>query len=269
MTRIALLLEYDGATFHGWQLQPGVPTVQACLEESLSALAGEPIRVHAAGRTDAGVHASGQVVHFDTQAQRPITAWTRGTNARLPPQIAVLAAQIVRPDFHARNSAMARRYRYLLLNRPYRPALGQGRVGWLHTPLDVEAMRQGASYLIGTHDFSSFRAAQCQAHSPIKTLHILTISRCAGVIRFDFAANAFLHHMVRNIVGALLVVGQGKRSASWVAQLLAARDRRHAPATFAPDGLYLSGVDYPAPFQWPDHRPGEADDLLEQVLASR
>lgn len=242
--RIALCLEYDGAGFSGWQSQPGGNTVQDALERALTHIAGAPIRVVCAGRTDAGVHAKAQVVHFDAPLERPLTAWVRGTNVHLPPAVAVCWAVQVADDFHARFAARGRAYRYLLLNRAARPGLLSGKVGWCHRPLDLEAMRAAARCLIGVHDFSSFRAAECQAKSPVKTMHRFEIAQEDDLIRFDCSASAFLHHMVRNLVGALVYVGMGRLTPTGFAQLLAARDRRRGAPTFAPDGLYLTGVDY-------------------------
>lgn len=245
MKRIALGLEYDGHSFCGWQSQPGGGGVQDALEAALAEIAGVPVRVHCAGRTDAGVHAAIQVVHFDSGVVRPDTAWVRGTNAHLPEGVAVRWAQAVGADFHARFSATGRSYRYVLLNRPTRPALLAGKVGWHHAPLDEAAMQAGAAFLLGEHDFSSFRAAQCQAASPVRRLVRADVRRAGEFLLFDFAANAFLHHMVRNMVGALVYVGKGEYPPGWIATLLAQRDRTLAAPTFSPSGLYLAGVDYP------------------------
>ncbi len=242
--RIALCLEYDGAEFAGWQSQPGGRTVQDVLEHALAQIAGAPIRVVCAGRTDAGVHALAQVVHFDVAVDRPQTAWVRGVNAHLPAAVAVRWAVPVGDNFHARFSARSRAYRYLLLNRPERPGLLSGRVGWCHRPLDLAAMQDAAACLIGEHDFTSFRAAECQAKSPVKTMHEFTVTRQGDLIVFDCRASAFLHHMVRNLVGALAYVGTGRQPVAWLAELLAARDRRLGAPTHAPDGLYLAGVEY-------------------------
>ncbi len=246
--RIALCLEYDGAGFAGWQSQPGGRTVQDVLEHALAQIAGAPTRVVCAGRTDAGVHALAQVVHFDVAVDRPQTAWVRGVNAHLPAAVAVRWAIPIDENFHARFSARSRAYRYLLLNRPERPGLLSGRVGWCHRALDLAAMRDAATCLSGEHDFSSFRAAECQAKSPVKTMHEFTVTRQDDLIVFDCRANAFLHHMVRNLIGALVYVGMGRHPAAWLAELLAARDRRLGAPTYAPDGLYLAGVEYDA--QW-------------------
>lgn len=242
--RIALGLEYDGTGFSGWQSQAGGKTVQDALEAALSAIACVPIRVVCAGRTDAGVHATAQVVHFDTCAERPDTAWVRGGNAHLPHAVAVRWAVPVSMDFHARFAARGRSYRYLLLNRPERPGLLAGKVGWCHRPLDLTPMQTAAACLLGEHDFSSFRASECQAKSPVRTLYRFDIVRQGDLVIFDCCGNAFLHHMVRNLVGALVHVGLGRETPAWFAGLLAARDRRLGAPTFAPDGLYLTGVDY-------------------------
>lgn len=242
--RVALGIEYDGTAFAGWQSQLHGNTVQDVLERALSAVADASVATVCAGRTDAGVHALMQVVHFDTEVHRPYSAWVRGTNANLPPTVAVCWAEPVSEEFHARFSARGRRYRYLLLNHSVRPALLNGKVGWYHAPLDVEAMRIAAATLLGEHDFSAFRAAQCQAKSPVRTLWKLDIVRQGDMIVFDLEANAFLHHMVRNLVGALVYVGNGRRSAEWVREVLESRDRSKGAPTFDAGGLYLFGVDY-------------------------
>jgi tRNA pseudouridine38-40 synthase len=249
--RIALCLEYDGRAFHGWQTQPSGNTVQDVLEKALSEIAGARIAVTCAGRTDTGVHATAQVVHFDCTAERSLSAWVRGANALLPDAVAVRWAHAVPEDFHARFSARGRRYRYVLLNRPQRPGLAGGRVGWYHAPLDLEAMQTAAARLLGEHDFSAFRAAECQAKSPVKTLREARVQAFGDLVLFDFEASAFLHHMVRNMVGSLVYVGKGKHAPQWIDELLAMRDRKHAAPTFAPDGLYLSGVTYEAHWNLP------------------
>jgi len=263
MVRVALGLEYDGRQFCGWQTQPDGCAVQDVLELALQQIAGEAITVASAGRTDTGVHALAQVVHFDTAAQRPESAWVRGVNALLPPSVAVRWAREVAPTFHARFAAQARRYRYLLLNRPTRPGLAAGRAGWFHAPLQLERMQQAANYLIGEHDFSAFRAAECQAKTPVRTLTELCIQRQNDCIIFDLRANAFLHHMVRNIVGALVYVGKGKHPPQWLDELLQARDRKMAAPTFAPDGLYLSGVEYEAHWGIPPSNEMVIEQWLE------
>lgn len=249
--RIALGVEYDGAGFFGWQSQPGGNTVQDVLETALTRIAAAPIRTICAGRTDTGVHALAQVVHFDVATERPTTAWVRGANAHLPPSVAVRWAKPVADDFHARFAARSRAYRYVLLNRPERPGLLAGKVGWCHRPLNLAAMQSAAVCLRGEHDFSSFRAAGCQAKSPVKTLYRFEIAKEGDVILFDCCGNAFLHHMVRNLVGALVYVGMGRQPTDWVAQLLAACDRRLGAPTYAPDGLYLAGVEYDSDWALP------------------
>lgn len=251
--RIALGLEYDGKGFCGWQSQSNRCGIQDALEHALSSIAGCPIGVVTAGRTDTGVHAFGQVVHFDTPVARPDNAWVRGVNAHLPANVSVTWARQVTDDFHARFSAMERRYLYILLNRPSRPGLLSGKVGWYHAPLDVDAMRSGAAYLLGEHDFSAFRASECQAKSPIKTLQELRIEQSGEFIFFHLRANAFLHHMVRNLVGSLVYVGKGNHPPIWIAELLAQRDRTRAAPTFAPDGLYLAGVGYDRRWNLPEN----------------
>jgi len=242
--RIALGLEYDGSGFYGWQSQPDGRTVQDVLQTALSQIAGEPIIVIAAGRTDTGVHAMEQVIHFDTQATRPLTAWVRGANALLPHAVSVLWAHAVDDEFHARFSAQARSYRYYLFCRPVRSALQYGKVGWFHQSLDVEKMRVAAQYLLGEHDFSSFRASECQANSPVKNISSISIEQQDGLICLDLTANGFLHHMVRNIVGCLVYIGKGKHPPQWMQQVLAGCDRSQAAPTFAPDGLYLRLISY-------------------------
>ena len=249
--RYALAVEYAGFAFCGFQSQPSRCGVQDALEHAVAAIAGHPAGIVAAGRTDAGVHAVSQIVHFDTDVERPLSAWVRGVNAHLPAAAAVLWAHPVAPDFHARFAASARHYTYVLQSRPERPALLAGRVGWYHQPLDVAAMQAAAAHLLGTHDYSAFRAAECQAKSPVKTLTRVAVAAEASFVRFDLSANAFLHHMVRNIVGSLVYVGAGRQPPEWIAALLAARDRTRAAPTFAADGLYLAGADYDARFGLP------------------
>jgi len=242
--RIALGLEYDGRAFCGWQSQPGGCGAQDALEAALTRMAGHPVRVAAAGRTDAGVHALSQVVHFDSEVARPQNAWVRGVNAFLPPSIRVQWAQEVDAEFHARFSAERRSYQYWLQLSPVAPAVFAGKVGWYHRQLDLDAMREAAALLPGEHDFSAFRAAECQAKSPIKTLYQADIRRHGDFILFEFCASAFLHHMVRNLVGSLIYVGNGNFAPTWMGELLQQRDRTRAAPTFMPDGLYLAGVHY-------------------------
>ena len=253
-TRIALGLEYDGSRFLGWQTQPGGGTVQDALEAALAAIAGENVGVTCAGRTDRGVHARAQVVHFDTSAWRPDSAWVRGVNALLPDAIAVLWARPVSPDFHARYAARSRTYRYVLVNRPVRPALAAHYAGWHHAPLEVEPMREAAALLLGEHDFSAFRAAECQAKSPVRTLHELRIEREGERIDFVLRANAWLQHMVRNIVGLLVYVGNGRQPPQWAKAVLDSRDRKLGAPTFAAEGLYLDAVEYEARWNLPERQ---------------
>jgi len=252
--RYALGVEYDGLPFCGFQSQPAGCGVQDALQNALTSIARSPITAVGAGRTDAGVHATMQVVHFDTTAQRPLSAWVRGANASLPSSLSVLWAHEVPDEFHARFSATARHYTYLLLVREQRPGLYAGRIGWYHRPLDVDAMQRAAQRVIGEHDFSSFRASECQAKSPVKTLSMARVRAIGDIVRFDFSANAFLHHMIRNLVGALVYVGAGKHDDAWIDELLAARDRRAAPPTFAADGLHFTGADYDSRFALPSTR---------------
>jgi len=249
--RIAIGVEYDGRPYCGWQSQPDGHTVQDTLQRALSQIADEPVAILAAGRTDTGVHALEQVAHFDTHAERPLTAWVRGVNTVLPDSIAVRWAHPVPDEFHARFSAHGRSYRYLLINRPVRSVIHAGKAGWFHLPLDVAAMQAAAQYLLGEHDFSAFRASECQAKSPIKHLRQLDIRREGEMLIFDLSANAFLHHMVRNIVGCLVYVGKGKHPPEWLAEILAGRERRLAAPTFSSDGLYLRRIQYEAKWGLP------------------
>jgi tRNA pseudouridine38-40 synthase len=249
--RLALGLEYDGTGFCGWQSQVSGCAVQDCLEKTLQKLAGHELRVSAAGRTDTGVHALCQVAHFDTTKARPMSAWIRGVNANLPKNLRVLWAKQVDDSFHARFAAEQRSYQYLLVNQPVAPAIMLGKVGWFHLPLDVSAMQEAAAYLVGEHDFSAFRAAECQAKSPIKQLHRAEVRKIGNSLLFDFCANAFLHHQVRNMVGALVYVGKGKYKPEYLVQLLESRDRRQSPPTFSAEGLYLTGVKYDAKWGLP------------------
>ncbi len=249
--RIALGVEYDGSACSGWQSQPDARNIQDMLQAALSGIAGEPVSIIAAGRTDAGVHALEQVVHFDTGVERPLGAWVRGANALLPADVAVLWAHPVPEEFHARFSAQARSYQYVLVNRHSRSAVHHGKVGWFHAPLDVEAMRAAALHLLGEHDFSAFRCSECQAKTPVKTLTQLDISRQGDTIIFDLTANAFLHHMVRNIIGCLVYVGKGKHPPQWLKTVLENRSRSEAGPTFSPDGLYLRRITYDAKWGLP------------------
>jgi tRNA pseudouridine38-40 synthase len=252
MARIALGIEYDGSRFLGWQTQPGGGAVQDALEPALGAIAGAPVNVTAAGRTDRGVHARSQVIHFDTEAMRPGSAWVRGVNALLPDTVAVLWSHQVDAQFHARYSALSRTYRYELLNRAVRPALAASRIGWFHRPLNLEKMRAAAEYLVGEHDFSAFRSSECEAKTPVRTLHALQIDAHGERVEFVLRANAFLHHMVRNIVGTLVYVGNGKHPPEWVTQVLNSRNRAMAAPTFGPEGLYLEKIQYDARWGLPE-----------------
>jgi tRNA pseudouridine38-40 synthase len=249
--RIALGLEYDGAAFTGWQTQPDRRGAQDALEKALAAVAVEPVATVCAGRTDTGVHALDQIVHFDTTASRPLGAWVRGVNRFLPAALAVRWALEVPDVFHARFSAVRRTYDYWIINDPVRSPLAHGRAGWVFRPLDATAMHDAAARLVGRHDFSSFRSSECQAASPVRDLHELSIERRGRLIRVRATANAFLHHMVRNIVGALVYVGLGRRSGEWLSDVLQARDRGQAAPTFAAAGLYLVRVEYDPSFHLP------------------
>ena len=249
--RWAIGIEYDGAAFNGWQSQAHAVGVQAAVEAALTAVADEPIKVQCAGRTDAGVHAVGQVAHFDTARIRTPRAWTLGANTHLPRGVALRWAMEVPQGFHARFSALSRRYAYLILNRPTRAGLWQARMAWEFRPLEVSLMQQAAQALIGQHDFSSFRAAGCQSRHPLRTVHALRISRTEDLVRIDIEANAFLQHMVRNIAGVLLEIGAGGRPPEWAGEVLAARDRRCGGVTAPACGLYFLEARYPAEFALP------------------
>jgi tRNA pseudouridine38-40 synthase len=265
--RFALGIEYHGARYCGWQSQPNGCAIQDVVEAALTRIAEQPIRIACAGRTDTGVHAIEQVVHFDTDVSRPLSAWVRGTNANLPSDIAVLWASPVGDDFHARFSAQARRYCYVLLNRPQRPALAAGRVGWYHQTLDVDAMQRAAQCFVGRRDFSAFRSSECQAKSPIKTLHSFRIEGHNDYISFNLHADGFLHHMVRNLVGSLIYVGSNRGSVEWIEGLLHAGNRDLAAPTFAPDGLYLTRIEYDALWALPQRQAlGQKELLMELML---
>lgn len=257
MQRVALAVEYKGSDYHGFQTQPnGVKTVQQALEKALSIVANEPITLVCAGRTDAGVHATNQVIHFDTLAKRPAKAWVMGTRPHLPDTVGVKWAQNVEPYFHARFSALNRTYRYLISDAKTSSALLHDQVTWSSRPLDITKMREGASFLVGKHDFTSFRATQCQAKSPVRHIQYLHLVRRGDLIVLEVQANAFLHHMVRNIVGVLLAVGAGDKPPAWVGEVLSARSRSAGGVTARPNGLYLVSVDFPAAFNLPSALPG-------------
>ncbi len=242
--RIALGITYDGSTFCGWQSQPSSCGVQDVLESAICLIAQHAVRVHAAGRTDTGVHALCQVVHFDSDSLRPLSAWVRGVNAHLPSTVRVEWAHEVDEEFHARFSAFSRSYQYLLYNAPVASALMATKAGWFHLPLDIKAMSEAASYLLGEHDFSAFRASECQANSAIKNMHKAEVKVIGQYFIFDFSANAFLQHQVRNMIGALIYVGKGAYPPTFIKELLQARDRTLSPPTFSPCGLYLTDVGY-------------------------
>ena len=253
--RLALGISYNGQAYQGWQSQLSGLTVQDKLETALGKFTQHRVSTLCAGRTDSGVHGLMQVVHFDTPLERTIASWVRGTNAFLPRDIAVEWAQVVPPEFHCRASALSRRYAYIVMESPVRPSVDNGRVGWAFRPLNQEAMQQAVLHLLGEHDFTSFRASACQALSPIKTLHRVEISRRGAYWRFEFEANAFLHHMIRNIMGCLMTVGQGKQPPDWLLAVLLARDRDAAAPTFPPDGLYFLGPRYAPHWGLPERTP--------------
>lgn len=252
-SRIAMGIEYDGHGYAGWQSQHEQRSVQGSLENAIGRVAANSVAVSCAGRTDAGVHALEQVVHFDPPVFREQRAWLLGVNANLPEDIRVLWVRPVDAAFHARTSAIARFYRYVILDRPVKSALLRHRLTWTYRALDVEAMQAGADYLIGNHDFSSFRAQGCQSRSPYRMMHFIKVRRVGAQIEIDVSANAFLHHMVRNIVGVLMAIGSGQREPDWALQLLMAKDRSRGGVTAPPDGLYLAGVYYPEKFGIPRH----------------
>lgn len=243
--RFALGVEYDGSDFSGWEMQPRERTVQATLEAALSSVADEPVRTVCAGRTDAGVHALAQVVHFESSARRAPHEWILGANSNLPGDVSVRWALAVGDAFHARYSAIRRHYRYLIHNRRERPALLRRLAVWERVPLELAAMQEACESLLGEHDFSSFRAAGCQAKSPVRTVTSLCVARRGALIAIDITANAFLQHMVRNVAGVLLEIGKGRRAPAWAGELLAARDRTLGAVTAPPQGLYLCRIDYP------------------------
>lgn len=268
LRRIVLGVQYDGSPWQGWQTQPHGRTVQDCLEVALRKFTQTEIKTHCAGRTDTGVHALEQVVHFDTELKRDSFSWVRGTNSYLPPSIVVRWACEVPIDsednFHARFSARARTYHYLLYNNPVRSPLLLGKTGWVFRKLDLEKMQNAAAFLLGEHDFSAFRSAECQAKTPVKTMHEIRIGQRGDVIVFTLRASAFLHHMVRNLVGSLILVGGGNKPPEWLKEVLDGRDRKRAAPTFMPDGLYLARIEYEA--KW--HLPHETVALLPWLLAN-
>lgn len=263
--RIALGLEYAGDQFNGWQRQPQGRTIQACVEEALSKVANHPVQVFCAGRTDRGVHALAQVIHADVDISRPPQAWVLGTNAYLPKEVRILWSQIVDASFHARFSAQARHYRYLILNRPIQSAIFTNKMTWIYKPLDITSMQAGADYLIGTHDFSAYRAVNCQAKNPVRTITQLTISQWQEIIFIDVSANAFLYHMVRNIAGVLVAIGCSEYPPVWAQTVLAGKDRRMGGVTAPANGLYFCGADYPPQYALPKFN-AHLQEFLKTVI---
>ncbi|OGT21979.1 MAG: tRNA pseudouridine(38-40) synthase TruA [Gammaproteobacteria bacterium RBG_16_57_12] len=251
MVRIAAVVEYDGARFNGWQRQASVSGIQGCVEQALSRVADHPVNVVCGGRTDAGVHAIGQVIHFDSEATRSMRSWLMGGNANLPKEVAVTWVHPVAEDFHARFSALRRSYRYVIFNRPVRPTALAWRTSWDYRPLDAGLMQESARYLLGEHDFSSYRALACQAKSPVRTIYKIDVQRRNELVIIDIQANAFLHHMVRNIVGVLCAIGAGERPSLWSKEVLERRDRTLGGVTAPPSGLYLMEIQYPEHFGIP------------------
>ncbi len=249
--KLALGIEYDGSNYHGWQTQSDVETVQDCLEKALGKIADHTVRVHCAGRTDTRVHGLGQVVHFETYANRDISSWLFGTNANLPDDVSVQWVKEVDEEFHARFSAERRIYQYFIFNQPARSALLNNKVVWEPRSLSLEHMQKAAAFLVGTHDFSAYRSLTCQANTPVRTIHNLTVKRKAALIKIEIDANAFLHHMVRNISGVLMTVGMGRADPDWAREVLQGRDRTLGGITAPPEGLYLLKVIYPSHFNLP------------------
>jgi tRNA pseudouridine38-40 synthase len=243
--RIALGVEYDGSQYHGWQMQPGLHTVQQVLQQALSKVADSEIAIACAGRTDTGVHATNQIIHFDSDKERSIHSWVHGTNSFLPKDIRVKWGKEMADDFHARSSALSRRYKYVICNTPIRPALMHSSVTWQYRYLDHKAMQEATPCLLGENDYTSFRSVECQSRTPMRNVHQLRVTRTGDLIIIDITANAFLHHMVRNIAGALIAVGCGKKPVFWVNEVLQAKDRRLGSETAPPYGLYLVAVSYP------------------------
>ena len=246
--RIALMVEYDGSQYHGWQAQTGLHTVQQVLENALGQVANHEVSVVCAGRTDTGVHATNQIIHFDCESERTIRAWIHGANSFLPKDVCVKWGREMPPHFHARYSAISRRYRYVIFNSPIRPALLRSNVTWQYRPLDHRLMHEASQYLLGEQDFTSFRSVECQSKTPMRNVQSLQVTRNGDLIIIEISANAFLHHMVRNIAGVLIAVGSGRKTVSWVNDVLNAKDRRLGAETAPPYGLYLVGVEYPQEF---------------------
>lgn len=249
--RYAMAFEYDGQPYCGWQTQPHAPSVQDCVEAALSKVADSPIKVVCSGRTDSGVHAVQQVIHFDTEVRRSPRSWVLGCNVNLPGSVSAQWACEVDADFSARFSAITRTYRYTIINRWTRPALGRHHQSWVRYPLDHELMQQGANFLLGEHDFSSFRAAHCQAHHPVRTISAINVKRVDNLIEIEVTANAFLYHMVRNIAGSLIPVGRAQQAPEWIAAVLECRSRGAAGKTAPPEGLSYIGPRYPSRLGFP------------------
>ncbi|MFN2327646.1 MAG: tRNA pseudouridine(38-40) synthase TruA [Chromatocurvus sp.] len=249
---VACCVEYNGSGYSGWQSQSGVDTIQDSLESALSRVADQQLRVYCAGRTDTGVHAAAQWVHFVSPCERALNAWVRGVNAYLPSDIRILYAANVPADFHARHSALARHYRYIIANTPVASALFRDRTTWVRESLDASRMHEAAQALLGEQDFSAFRAASCQSPTAMRCVYRVSVKRDGALVAIDISANAFLHHMVRNIAGSLIAIGSGRHETGWVGRLLREKDRTRAAATSGPQGLYLMGVAYPAHFGLPD-----------------
>jgi len=249
--RLALGVEYDGSGFSGWQSQPQQRTVQGVVEQALAKVANHPVRIACAGRTDTGVHAAGQIIHFDTEARRTERSWVFGANANLPKDVVIRWAKPVPDSFHARFAALRRRYRYVIFNRVVRPTFLARRVTWEYRPLDEQRMKRAAGYLVGEHDFNAYRAVACQAHSPVRRVYQLDVERQGEMLYIDIEANGFLHHMVRNIAGVLMTIGSGERLPEWAQEVLETRDRRLGGITAAPYGLYFVQVIYPDEFAIP------------------
>lgn len=243
--RIALMVEYDGSQYHGWQAQAGLHTVQQVVEHAISRVADSPVSVTCAGRTDTGVHATNQMIHFDCNVTRSIRSWIHGTNSFLPKDVCVKWGKEMPESFHARYSASSRRYQYIIYNAPLRPALLRGNVTWQYRPLDHGLMSEASQCLLGEQDFTSFRGIECQSKTPMRNIHFLRVERHGDLVMIDITANAFLHHMVRNIAGVLITVGSGRKPVCWVEEVLSAKDRKLGAETAPPYGLYLVGVSYP------------------------
>ncbi len=271
MPRIALGLEYDGSRYNGWQIQTHAPSVQAEIEKALSSVAAHPVNVTTAGRTDARVHASMQIIHFDAAIDRGERAWVLGANSILAADVSALWARTVPEEFHARYSALARSYRYVIVNRPTRPALDRERASWIRRPLNCESMHRAAQALVGEHDFTSLRAAECQSKTAMRRLESISVTRYEEFVTIVVTANAFLQHMVRNIAGLLIAIGVGDRPVEWSRQVLEARNRRIAGVTAPPQGLTLIGVRYPAEFGLPSEPEATAfrDRHLPAAVRSR